>query len=268
MDISVIVPTYKPQYYLWECLDSLKAQTFPRSDFEILLVLNGCCEPYKSKIEEYLLMNMMRNVRLIQTDQPGVSNARNIALDQAKGSYIAFIDDDDYVSSSYLEELYSQASSDTISLCYPYAFNDGAPEIQLPYYITDAYEYCSHQTRSLKLSSNVRKYFSGPWMKLIPMKIIQERRFNVLFRNGEDTLFMFFISDRFRYFTITSPSAVYYRRYRSGSALFNKRSLKERIVNCILHQFYYVRIFISNPFKYNFTFFVSRFLGEFVSIRN
>ena len=74
MDISVIVPTYKPQYYLWECLDSLKAQTFPRSDFEILLVLNGCCEPYKSKIEEYLLMNMMRNVRLIQTDQPGVSN--------------------------------------------------------------------------------------------------------------------------------------------------------------------------------------------------
>ena len=71
-----------------------------------------------------------------------------------------------------------------------------------------------------------------------------------------------------RYFAITSPSAVYYRRYRLGSALFNKRSLKERVINCILHQFYYVRIFVSNPFKYNFTFFVSRFLGEFVSIRN
>ena len=244
MKISVVVPTYKPKYYLWECLNSLKEQTFPVDDFEILLVLNGCCEPYKSEIEEYLLKNVMSNVYLIQVDQPGVSNARNIALDYAKGSYVAFIDDDDYVSPFYLEELYAKASLDTISLCYPYAFNDGTPEMQLPYYITDAY------------------------MKLIPMDIIKERRFDINFRNGEDTLFMFLISDRFRYFAITSPSAVYYRRYRLGSALFNKRSLKERVINCILHQFYYVRIFVSNPFKYNFTFFVSRFLGEFVSIRN
>ena len=268
MKISVVVPTYKPKYYLWECLNSLKEQTFPVDDFEILLVLNGCCEPYKSEIEEYLLKNVMSNVYLIQVDQPGVSNARNIALDYAKGSYVAFIDDDDYVSPFYLEELYAKASLDTISLCYPYAFNDGTPEMQLPYYITDAYEYCSRQTRCLKLSSKVRKYFSGPCMKLIPMDIIKERRFDINFRNGEDTLFMFLISDRFRYFAITSPSAVYYRRYRLGSALFNKRSLKERVINCILHQFYYVRIFVSNPFKYNFTFFVSRVLGEFVSIRN
>lgn len=55
MKISVVVPTYKPKYYLWECLNSLKEQTFPVDDFEILLVLNGCCEPYKSEIEEYLL---------------------------------------------------------------------------------------------------------------------------------------------------------------------------------------------------------------------
>ena len=117
MKISVVVPTYKPKYYLWECLNSLKEQTFPVDDFEILLVLNGCCEPYKSEIEEYLLKNVMSNVYLIQVDQPGVSNARNIALDYAKGSYVAFIDDDDYVSPFYLEELYAKASLDTISLC-------------------------------------------------------------------------------------------------------------------------------------------------------
>ena len=40
MKISVVVPTYKPKYYLWECLNSLKEQTFPVDDFEILLVLN------------------------------------------------------------------------------------------------------------------------------------------------------------------------------------------------------------------------------------
>ena len=134
MKISVIIPSYKPKGYLWECLESLYNQTFPSNDFEILLVLNGCCEPYKSQIEEFLKGKDMCNVCLIQTNQLGVSNARNIGLDRAKGDYITFIDDDDYVSPSYLEELYEKALPDTISLCYPYAFNDGSPEIQLPYY--------------------------------------------------------------------------------------------------------------------------------------
>ena len=99
MKISVIVPTFKPQAYLWECLNSLVAQTFAKDDFEVLLVLNGCLEPYKSERESYLAKNKDKiNIRFISTETPGVSNARNIALDNAKGEYIAFFDDDDYVS--------------------------------------------------------------------------------------------------------------------------------------------------------------------------
>ena len=41
MKISVIIPTYKPRAYLWECLDSLVAQTFSKDDFEVLLVHDG-----------------------------------------------------------------------------------------------------------------------------------------------------------------------------------------------------------------------------------
>ena len=265
--ISAIIPTYKGEAFISKLLDSLINQSIDPKLFEAIFIVNGEPDSTPDIIKKYQKENPQINIILTYSD-PGVCNARNVGIDLSTREYSIFIDDDDYVSPFYLEELYAKASLDTISLCYPYAFNDGTPEIQLPYYITDAYEYCSRQTRCLKLSSKVRKYFSGPCMKLIPMDIIKERRFDVNFRNGEDTLFMFLISDRFRYFAITSPSAVYYRRYRLGSALFNKRSLKERVVNCILHQFYYVRIFISNPFKYNFTFFVSRFLGEFVSIRN
>ncbi|MCF2604299.1 glycosyltransferase family 2 protein [Parabacteroides distasonis] len=54
MKIFVIIPTYKPQAYLWECLDSMVAQTFPKEEFEVILVLNGCTEPYKSDIERYI----------------------------------------------------------------------------------------------------------------------------------------------------------------------------------------------------------------------
>ena len=53
MKISVIIPTYKPQVYLWECLDTVYAQTFSKKEFEVILVLNGCNEPYNSQIQEY-----------------------------------------------------------------------------------------------------------------------------------------------------------------------------------------------------------------------
>ena len=86
MKISVIIPTYKPQAYLWECLDSLVAQTFSKEDFEVVLVLNGCTEPWKSQIQEYIDAKMKgMNVKFIHTEQGGVSNARNMGLDAAEG---------------------------------------------------------------------------------------------------------------------------------------------------------------------------------------
>lgn len=263
--ISVIIPTYKPQSYLWECLDSLCAQTLPPESFEVILVLNGCCEPYKSQIEKYVLEHNMANLRLIQTDQAGVSNARNIGLDKARGDYIAFIDDDDYVSPSYLEELYKQAFPRTISLCYPYAFNDGIPDKQLPYNITEAYEYCI-RTGRLCLTSRMRKYFSGPCMKLIPMTFIRDRRFDTRFNIGEDTLFMFLISDSFHSFAVTSRAAIYYRRFRHGSATYSSKSFCALFRNNILQMCMYVKYYMQNPFQYSTLFFLIRISGNVYTI--
>lgn len=85
MKISIIVPTYKPQAYLWECLDSIYNQTFPKSEYELVLVLNGCCEPYNTQIKEWLSKHPDLQVQYFQTDEAGVSNARNMALDVARG---------------------------------------------------------------------------------------------------------------------------------------------------------------------------------------
>ena len=125
MKISVIVPTYKPQGYLWECLDSIYNQTFSKLDYELVLVLNGCNEPFHSQIKDWLDIHSDLQAQFFQTDEGGVSNARNIALDNLRGEYVTFIDDDDIISTACLEELYEKATPDTVSLCYPYAFNDG-----------------------------------------------------------------------------------------------------------------------------------------------
>ena len=267
MKISVIIPTYKPHDYIWECLDSIKNQTFPKEDFELILVLNGCKEPYYSQIKNYIEQSLSGyNINFIQTDQGGVSNARNIALDVAWGEYVTFIDDDDYISPKYLEELYQAASPDTISLCYPYAFNDGCPEVQLQDFgLNTVYEqYCHRNNNSL--SSKVRKYFSGPWMKLIPMSFIQDRRFDVRFKNGEDSLFMFLISDSIKGLRFTSSEAIYYRRYRENSAVTRKRTVAQRFVNAMRMIREYIKIYVRGYGNYSFNFFCTRVMGAIKSI--
>ena len=70
--ISVIIPSYKPQDYLWQCLDSICNQTFPKQDYEVILVLNGCNEPYNSQIKQYIGKHPDVGWNYIQTDNPGV----------------------------------------------------------------------------------------------------------------------------------------------------------------------------------------------------
>lgn len=266
MKISTIIPTYKPQSYLWECLDSLVSQTLPKEDFEVILVLNGCSQPWKTDIENYIANKRQDiNINFIHTLQGGVSNARNIGLDIAHGKYITFIDDDDIVSPFYLEELYKKADNDTIVLSYPYAFNDGALETQIPYHITNVYNSCSLKLNN-KISSKIRKYFSGPWMKLIPMGVINGRRFDTRFKNGEDTLFMFLISDKIKHLRFTSPKAVYYRRIREGSAVNIKRSFSEVCCSNILQIITYIKYYLRNPIGYNFNFLITRIGGALYAI--
>lgn len=266
MKISVIVPTYKPQGYIWECLDSIKNQTFPREQYELILVLNGCNEPYHSHIKSYISQNLVGyNVIFIQTDIGGVSNARNIALDTARGEYITFLDDDDYISPLYLEELYQKATPNIVSLCYPYAFNDGAPEIQLTYGLTTVYEECHKRTNNT-INSKVRKYFSGPCMKLFHKDIIGDRRFDIRFKNGEDSLFMFLISDRIHHLVFTSQRTIYYRRYREGSAIMKKRTLLQKIKNTSKIIKEEIKIYWRDTKAYSLRFLWTRILGSIKSI--
>ena len=260
MKISVIIPTYKPQDYLWVCLSSLKNQTLSKNKYEIIIVLNGEKEPYYSQIQYYIRTNFASsyNVLLIYSDWGNVSNARNIGLDCAQGEFIAFVDDDDNVSPTYLEELLKVSDEYTIGLSYPYAFNDNSPEIQAKYSITEEYNKCAPRGRQDYIFP--KKFFSGPCMKLIHRSIIDGRRFDTRFRNGEDSIFMFLISDKMKYVDFTTKGAIYYRRYRENSAT---SALNNNFVfsNCWKMFVEYNRIFLRHPCRYNFRRYVYALLG-------
>lgn len=271
--ISVIIPSYKPGEYIWQCLNSLVAQTLPKKQFEIILVLNGCCEPWKSQIQDYIGSKMQgMDVKFIQTDTPGVSNARNIALDSAQGEYITFIDDDDYVSPKYLEDLLHAASPDVVSVADSCAFIENTGEKLTGYTPHLTYQRClSQKTKQLTLL-HARAIFNGPCMKLLHRSFIQGIRFDTTLTIGEDSVYMFEISKNIHSISLAATSAIYYRRYRTGSAVMTERPASYWLTNTWKCAGRYCRIFLASPFQYNFRYFIrillSNFYGMFSHLRN
>lgn len=265
MKISVIIPSYKPKEYINECLASLGQQTLGNRLFEIIIVLNGCCEPWYAQINELCNKLLSNNiVHIIQTDQGGVSNARNIALNIAEGEYIAFIDDDDYISPNYLEELLKYSTDRCVALSDSIYVHDKGKNIDYDNPHHRNFEKNKNSNHSTLFGSRV--YFNGPCMKLIHRSIIGDKRFNPNFKNGEDNLMMFGISNKISKIKFTSEKAIYYRRIRENSATTTKSNKKEVFWNSVHIMREYCKYLKANPFKYNSMFVLSRFAAEIKSI--
>jgi len=111
---SIVVPVYNVEQYLRECLDSIKSQTY--GDFECLMVDDGSTDKSKSILQEFLLEDS--RFKLISQTNQGVSAARNTGIRYAKGQYICFVDADDIIATTYLEDLYiAMGSNSESSMC-------------------------------------------------------------------------------------------------------------------------------------------------------
>ncbi len=101
MEISVIVPIYNVEEYLNKCLDSILHQTF--TNYELILIDDGSTDSSSQIADEYAVKD--DRIRVIHKKNGGLSDARNYGLDKATGKYICFIDSDDWIEETYLEEL-------------------------------------------------------------------------------------------------------------------------------------------------------------------
>ena len=98
--ISFIVPVYKVEgKYLRECIESLLAINYP--GIEYIFVDDGSPDKSGQICEEYETID--KRVRVIHKKNEGVSVARNMGIDLAKGTYVTFVDADDWVESDKYE---------------------------------------------------------------------------------------------------------------------------------------------------------------------
>ena len=103
--ISLIVPIYNTEKYLHQCLDSILNQTY--TNFEVLLVNDGSTDSSGIICQEYVENDS--RFRYFEKNNGGVASARNLGLERSGGAYITFIDSDDWIEPTYVEDLYRAA---------------------------------------------------------------------------------------------------------------------------------------------------------------
>lgn len=98
--ISIIVPVYKVEKYLHCCVDSILAQTF--TDWELLLIDDGSPDRSGEICDEYASKDA--RIKVFHKENGGVSSARNLGIDKAEGEWLCFIDSDDTIQPTYLDD--------------------------------------------------------------------------------------------------------------------------------------------------------------------
>ena len=101
--VSIIVPVYNTSEYLKNCIDSLLAQTL--SEIEIIAVNDGSTDNSFQILKEYQALHPNK-VYVYNTENKGVSHARNFGVTKSSGQYLWFVDSDDCVEPNACEELW------------------------------------------------------------------------------------------------------------------------------------------------------------------
>lgn len=92
--VSIIVPIYNAERTIRRCIDSILDQEY--KDFELLLVNDGSIDSSGSICDKYASRDS--RIHVIHKDNSGVSDSRNVALDMARGTYLQFLDSDDWIT--------------------------------------------------------------------------------------------------------------------------------------------------------------------------
>lgn len=187
--ISVIIPVYNAGKYLSDALESVKKQSF--TEWECICIDDGSTDGSADIINTFTVHD--ERFKLINQENSGVSAARNAGLDSATGKYIAFLDQDDLMSPTALESLYTLAEKYNVDLVRGRRLN--IPE-----------DYKQNKLEAIKLNNdhkliqkiNVLNFRMLPrrwmyvWLCLFKRDFLDDIRFYEPLKSGaEDNVFMF-----------------------------------------------------------------------------
>lgn len=187
--VSIIVPVYKTKAYLERCVKSVLNQTY--TDWELLLVDDG--SPDESGELCDILAQQNTQIKVFHKKNGGVSSARNLGIKESKGTWIMFLDSDDFFNDiNYIKTLVTNSkNADLVISGFSYYSETNGYK---PKSITDETTYFSDQTYKDYMSLCLNRFdFLVVWAKLFKKQIIQDYhiQFNENMVVTEDALFLY-----------------------------------------------------------------------------
>lgn len=220
--VTVIIPVYNAQRYIDECLRSVLAQT--HSNLDVVVVDDGSTDRSAGICRRYAEADP--RVRVLSKANGGQSSARNLGLDQARGSYVMFVDADDLIMPWCVESLLADVADtgcDVATAAFlmsadvptaPISRAEGRREVM------SGVEACE---RMLYQNSDATGLTPAPWCKLFAVRLFEKWRFRegIIYEDLE--LMPKVIRDAAR--VCASDRVVYFYRVVEGSTLgsFNLR---------------------------------------------
>lgn len=228
--VTIGIPVYNIELYLEKCLDSIVNQTY--KNIEMILVDDGSTDGSRDICDQFAAKDS--RIRVIHVKNGGVSRARNIAIENAQGEYMAFVDGDDYIEPDMIECLIKLMNPESdLTICG--VFQNNSPFTKK---INEDEKLTRHRAAYYMLDAE--RFGGYVCNKLYKLNILKEK--NIRFRTDihmcEDTVFNVEYLEYARGVSFTN-SYKYHYVVRENSASCNVFSSK--------------RVSVLNAYEYMFT---------------
>ena len=211
--ISVIVPVYNVEAYLERCVESILQQTY--AHFELILINDGSTDS-SGQICDHLA-SQYENIKVYHIENAGVSNARNMGIQLATGSWVTFIDSDDFVTQDYLATLASAVEGVNVGFVIaPLHHIKNGIVTDLPSHSGKTELWSTEETMKELLMTTRTSFF--PVAKLFKRDLLADEKFNTNYHLAEDALFLTELLLKTRCSCVFIDKPVYYYDHREGSA--------------------------------------------------
>ncbi len=217
MKISVVVPVYNVEAYIKKCIDSILKQTY--KNLEIFLVDDGSLDKCGEICDAYGKMD--KRIIVIHKENGGLSDARNTGIERATGEYIVFVDSDDYIEETMVENLYEAitAYDADIACCAKFVETEDKAVVQ-----NNGLAFCENSEQVLGRMLLLDDIDTSAWGKMYRLSLFENIRypFGKYYEDMGTTYKLFDKAEKIVH--ISNPG--YHYLIRNGSILnqkFNKK---------------------------------------------
>lgn len=215
--ISIVVPVYNVEKYLDKCINSILNQTL--SEFELILIDDGSKDSSGLICDKYAESD--KRIKVIHKSNGGMSSARNIGLDVAKGKYIGFVDSDDWIESDMYELLYNICEDNNCDI----ANCSSIIHYEQKTVINGGHSLIIHnREEAMKTMLEGKLYDEVVWTKLIKREILAGTRFTegIVY---EDTDFTYRVIDKVQKVGCIGEPKYHYIKRQKGIMNLAKKDL-------------------------------------------